>query len=100
MPRSTSATAGARSSTSGARRSNAVQRSRSLFADTPVKKKVKVDILRAGQPRELYVTLAERPGDDVLRREEVTPATWLGMAVEPVTGDFAKENNLREKEGV
>ena len=77
-----------------------VQRFRFLVADTPVKKKVKVDILRAGQPRELYVTLAERPGDDVLRRQEVTPATWLGMAVEPVTGDFAKENNLREKEGV
>ncbi len=77
-----------------------VQRFRFLVADTPVKKKVKVDILRAGQPRELYVTLAERPGDDVLRKQEVTPATWLGMAVESVTGDFAKENNLQEKEGV
>src|SRR5256885_7101608 len=61
-----------------------VQRFRFLVADTPVKKRVKVDILRAGQPRELYVTLAERPGDDVLRKQEVTPATWLGMAVEPV----------------
>jgi serine protease Do len=77
-----------------------VQRFRFLVADTPVKKKVKVDILRGGQPRELYVTLAERPGDEVLRRQEVTPATWLGMAVEPLSGDFAKENNFREKEGV
>jgi len=77
-----------------------VQRFRFLVADTPVKKKVRVDILRAGQPRELYVTLSERPGDDALRRQEVTPATWLGMAVEPLTGDFAKENNLREKDGV
>jgi serine protease Do len=77
-----------------------VQRFRFLVADTPVKKKVKVDILRAGHPQELYVTLAERPGDDELRRQEVTPATWLGMAVESVTGDFAKENNLKEKDGV
>lgn len=77
-----------------------VQRFRLLVADTPVKKKVKVDIVRSGQPRELYVTLSERPPDEEMRRQQVTPASWLGIAVEPLTGDFAKENGIREKEGV
>lgn len=77
-----------------------VQRFRLLVADTPVKKKVKVDIVRAGEPRELYVTLSERPPDEEMRRQQVTPASWLGIAVEPLTGDFAKENEIREKDGV
>jgi serine protease Do len=77
-----------------------VQRFRLLVADTPVKKKVKVDILRSGQPKELYVTLQERPSDEVINRERVTPESWLGIGVEPLTGDFAKDNAIDEKTGV
>jgi serine protease Do len=77
-----------------------VQRFRLLVADTPVKKKVKFDIVRGGEPRELYITLSERPPDEEMRRQQVTPASWLGIAVEPLTGDFARENEIREKDGV
>ena len=76
-----------------------VQRFRLLVADTPVKKKVKVDILRAGEPKAIYVTLSERPSDEEITKRTVTPASWLGIGVEPLSGDFAKDNNIREKEG-
>ena len=77
-----------------------VQRFRLLVADTPVNKKVRVNVLRAGQPRDLYVTLGERPTDEEARRQEQAPSGWLGFSVEPLTGDFAKQNEVREREGV
>ncbi len=33
-------------------------------------------------------------------RTQVTPASWLGIGVESLSGDFAKDNNIREKDGV
>ena len=77
-----------------------VQRFRLLVADTPVNKKVHVNVIRAGEPRDLYVTLAERPSDEEARRLEVAPSGWLGFSVEPLTGDFAKQNEIRERDGV
>lgn len=77
-----------------------VQRFRLLVADTPVKKKVKVDILRGGEVKQLYVTLAERPADDAIARAQQSPGSWLGIGVESLTGDFAKDNDIREKDGV
>lgn len=77
-----------------------VERFRLLVADTPVNKKVRVNVLRSGEPRDLYVTLAERPAEDEIRRQQVAPSTWLGILVEPLTGDFAKENSIDEKQGV
>jgi serine protease Do len=78
-----------------------VQQFRLLVADTPVNKRVKVDILREGKPHELYVTLAERPKEEDLAKATQEPSgTQLGISVEPVTGNFAKENDIREKEGV
>jgi Do/DeqQ family serine protease len=77
-----------------------VQRFRLLVAETPVNKKVRVKVLRAGTPQDLQVTLAERPPDDEIRKSAVTPSDWLGVLVEPLTGDFAQENEIREKEGI
>ncbi len=77
-----------------------VQRFRLLVADTPVKKKVAVRVLRNGRPQSLAVTLAERPADDELQRAVVRPSDWLGLQVEPLTGDFARENEIRDKQGV
>ena len=77
-----------------------VQGFRLLVADTPVNKKVRVRLLRQGAPQEIYVTMAERPAEDRLAAQAQSPASWLGIAVESLTGDFAKENGLREKEGV
>jgi len=77
-----------------------VQQFRLLVADTPVNKRVEVDVLREGKPRELYVTLAERPTEDALAKTQQQPETQLGISVESTTGDFAKQNDIHEKEGV
>ncbi|MEK7347540.1 MAG: Do family serine endopeptidase [Candidatus Eisenbacteria bacterium] len=73
---------------------------RLLVADTPVNKQVRVRLLRQGSPQEILVTLAERPAEERLAAQSQSPASWLGIAVESLAGDFAKENGLREKEGV
>jgi len=77
-----------------------VQNFRLLVADTPVNKKVRVHVLREGQPRDIYVRLGERPDEKLLGRRNVPPTELLGLSVEPMTGDFAKENDVREKSGV
>lgn len=78
-----------------------VQKFRLLVADTPVKKKVPVKLLREGRPETVYVTLSERPPDDqALAQQKQTPTERLGLSVEPVTGDFARQNDIRVKSGV
>ncbi|HET9951310.1 MAG TPA: Do family serine endopeptidase [Candidatus Eisenbacteria bacterium] len=77
-----------------------VQKFRLLVADTPVNKKVRVRLLRQGSAQDLYVTLAERPAEERLAQATRTPGSWLGVAVEGLGGDFAKENGIREKSGV
>jgi len=78
-----------------------VEQFRLLVADTPVNKKVELRVLRAGQPRDVYVTLAERPSDAQLQRAEPpSPSTWLGLSVEPLNGDYAEQLGVEEKEGV
>jgi serine protease Do len=77
-----------------------VQNFRLLVADTPVNKRVRVHVLREGQPRDIYVRLGERPDEKLLGRRTTPPTEILGLSVEPVTGEFAKENDVREKTGV
>lgn len=77
-----------------------VQTFRLLVADTPVNKKVRVRLLRQGAAQDIFVTMAERPAEERLAAQVQSPASWLGIAVESLAGDFAKENGLREKEGV
>lgn len=77
-----------------------VQRFRLLVADTPVKKKVAVKVLRNGRPQTLAVTLAVRPSDDEIQKAVVRPSDWLGITIEPLTGDFARENEIRDRQGV
>jgi serine protease Do len=77
-----------------------VQKFRLLVADTPVNKKVHVRLLRQGSAQDLFVTLAERPAEERLAQASRSPESWLGIAVEGLGGDFAKENGLREKTGV
>jgi len=77
-----------------------VQNFRLLVADTPVHKKVRVHVLREGQPRDLWVRMGERPDEKAIGQRNAPPTELLGLSVEPVTGDFAKENSLREKSGV
>src|SRR5882672_1331798 len=77
-----------------------VQNFRLLVADTPVHKRVRVHVLREGQPRDLWVRMGERPEEGRLGQKNAPPTELLGLSVEPVTGDFAKENNVKEKNGV
>ena len=79
-----------------------VQKFRLLVADTPVNKKVRVKLMRQGKPEDLYVTLAERPAEERLAQQTggTTPETWLGVQVEGLSGDFAKENAIRDRSGV
>jgi serine protease Do len=77
-----------------------VQNFRLLVADTPVHKKVRVHVLRDGQPRDLWVRLGERPDEKTIGQRNIPPTELLGLSVEPVTGDFAKDKGIREKNGV
>ncbi len=77
-----------------------VQNFRLLVADTPVHKKVRVHVLRDGKPQDLWVRLGERPDEKAIGQRSAPPAELLGLQVEPVTGDFGKENGVREKTGV
>ena len=79
-----------------------VQRFRLLVAETPVNKRVQVKVLRNGSPRDLNVTLAERPPEDQVAKAEAPPASsdWLGVQVQALGSDAAGEFNLKEKQGV
>ena len=77
-----------------------VQNFRLLVADTPVHKRVRVHVLRDGQPRDLWVRLGERPDEKAIGQRNTPPTEILGLSVEPVTGDFAKGNGVRDKSGV
>ena len=81
-----------------------VQRFRLLVAETPVNKKVAVRVLRNGKPRDLAVTLAERPPEDqVAKADNAIPnstADWLGVQVSALGSDAAGEFNLHDKTGV
>jgi serine protease Do len=76
-----------------------VERFRLLVADTPVNKKVKVNVLRSGQPRDLYVTLSERPKEDQLQRQ-AQPKFELGLRVESLESETAKSLDIKDKQGV
>jgi serine protease Do len=77
-----------------------VERFRLLVADTPVNKKVRVGVVRSGKPRDIYVTMAERPAEDDLQRQQRPAAAVLGVRVEPVTGETAKDLGINDKDGV
>ncbi len=77
-----------------------VQNFRLLVADTPVHKRVRVHVLRDGQAQDLWVRMGERPDEKAIAQRNVRPTEILGLSVEPVTGDFGKENNVRERNGV
>ena len=81
-----------------------VQRFRLLVAETPVNKKVAVRVLRNGKPRDLAVTLAERPPEDqVAKADNAIPnstSDWLGVQVSALGSEAAGEFNLHDKTGV
>ena len=77
-----------------------VQKFRLLVADTPAKKKIPVKLVRDGRAQTLYVTLSERPDERELAQQRRTPAERLGISLEPLNGDFARQNGIHAKSGV
>ena len=80
-----------------------VQRFRLLVAETPVNKRVSVRVLRNGKPRDLAVTLAERPPEDQVAKADTqapSQSDWLGIQVSALGSDGTEEFNLRDKTGV
>jgi Do/DeqQ family serine protease len=77
-----------------------VERFRLLVADTPVNKKVRVGVMRSGKPRDILVTMAERPAEDDIQRQQRPAASVLGIRVEPIGGETAKDLGIDEKDGV
>jgi len=77
-----------------------VQNFRLLVADTPVHKRVRVHVLREGRPQDLWVRLGERPDEKTVSQRNAPPTEVLGLSIEGLTGDYARENNIKDKGGV
>jgi len=77
-----------------------VQTFRLLVADTPANRKIPVKVLREGKAMTLDITLGERPDENVLAQSQAPPTARLGIAVEPLTGDFAEQTGIKDKKGV
>jgi serine protease Do len=79
-----------------------VQRFRLLVAETPVNKRVSVRVLRNGRPRDIAVTLSERPPEDQVAKADAPPTSsdWLGVQVQSLGSGAAGEFNIRDKQGV
>src|SRR6185436_383188 len=77
-----------------------VQNFRLLVADTPVHKRVRVHVLRDGQPQDIWVRMGERPEENRIGQNKVPTNEVLGLQVEGLAGDFARDNNVKEKNGV
>ncbi|MDI6808871.1 MAG: Do family serine endopeptidase [Candidatus Eisenbacteria bacterium] len=69
-------------------------------ADTDVNAKVKLVVLRDGAKKELSVTVGQRPEAAVAAKEEEKPQDWLGLKVDALTPDAARELKLKVDEGV
>ena len=72
-----------------------------IVAETPIKKLSTLKVLREGQEMEVRVTVAEMDEEKTAsRKQRKAPDQDLGMTVEEITPQWAREFNLREKTGV
>ncbi|MCF7919371.1 MAG: Do family serine endopeptidase [Candidatus Cloacimonetes bacterium] len=77
-----------------------VSKFRIEVADSPIGEKLPVEIIRNGKSKTLNVELEQRPVDSGMLRDNSSEASWLGMKVEEVDGDFASKNKIKEDSGV
>lgn len=74
---------------------------RNLVAQTEIGKKVKTKVLREGKEKELFVKIGEQPADLFAAGPGVVPAEKdLGMTVQNLTKELAKNMGLEEDSGV
>jgi serine protease Do len=73
-----------------------------LVANTPVGRKVALNVIRAGKPITLDVTVAqmEEPGQQVASASGDESKGALGLSVEPLTPDRARDMKLADAHGV
>jgi serine protease Do len=65
---------------------------RKIVADTPVGKKVKIEVIREGKRKVLTVKIGERPDERLVGK--------LGIRVEKLTPELAERLNIRTTKGV
>ena len=72
-----------------------------IVAETPIKKLSTLKVLREGQEVEVRVTVAEMDEEKTAsRKQRKAPEQDLGMTVDEIAPQWAREFNLREKTGV
>jgi serine protease Do len=71
-----------------------------LVASTPVGKTVKIEVMRKGKRKELKVRIEElvEEGQEPRKAEETKPS--LGLTVQEITPEMAREYGLPEKTGI
>lgn len=71
-------------------------------ANSEIGKKIPLEIIRKKKTKTLWVTLVPRPSDEIVEQKEKQSkrSENLGMKVENLNGEFAKNNNIEEDNGV
>ena len=67
---------------------------------TPPGKQETITIIRDGKWHDLVVTIGERSQDEVVAKGSAQSATQLGLTVQTLTADLARQFNARAGEGV
>lgn len=70
-----------------------------VVAETPPEKEVEVKILREGKPKTLRVAVGKQEEPEKLAAEKKT-SERLGMTIEDITPEMAKQMNLEDPKGV
>jgi serine protease Do len=70
-----------------------------IVATTPVGKQVQVEVIRKGEKKTFEVKVGELKEETAAAAEE-KPKPYLGITVEDITPEIAKQYNLSEKGGV
>jgi len=71
-------------------------------ADSPIGEKLPLKIIRNSKEKKLEVVLIQRPDDQVQvdQKQEEDSSSHLGMKVEDVSGNYAREKGIEEDSGV
>ena len=71
-------------------------------ANSEIGKKIPIKLIRNGKEKKIFVKLVERDRDTIAKADDsrIETAKSLGLEVESLTGEFAKRNNIKEKNGV
>lgn len=72
------------------------------IANSEMNKQLPITIIRKNREKNLWVTLVARPDSEEvsLMKKQTETTENLGLKVENLNGDFAKENNIKDDEGV